>query len=207
MTKPNLERFANYESQGNEIKVFARQEDGIMDDIRRRYADLYRRLKAEAVSAIERIEAPDNVKQELVKRVSSLPHPAVASLLDIREVCSECVSDKLEWLYKYFGNEAKGILGDISELSDIEELEISAPPRPERWNIEDVGEMLAWTNEIQLYQLRLLAATRRAADITLKGRCPTCGSDLMIVIAKDKELRLRCRNPSCKKEWLIQDVS
>ncbi len=178
-----------------------------MDDIKQRYADLYHRLKAEAVAAIEKIDATSNVKQELIERVSKLPHPTVASLIDIHGVCSECVSGKLEWLYKYFGNEAKSILSDLSELSELLELAISAPPRPERLGMEEVGEMLAWTNEAQMYQLELLKALWRVTDITLKGRCPNCGGDLIAVIVKDKELHLRCRNSNCKKEWFIQDVS
>lgn len=175
-----------------------------IDFIKKKYKHLYYKLKAEAVDVIDKIEVPDNVKQELIEIISNLPHPRVATILDIEEVCRGCVSGKLESLYRYFGDEAREIL-DETEKERAEE--IPQPSRPERYSIENVGNMLAWTNKAVYRQMFMLSRISTVIDKTLKGICPSCGYDLIMVIVDGKKLRLRCRNPECGLEWSIQKVS
>jgi hypothetical protein len=168
-----------------------------------KYRHLYNRIKAQVIEALEEARAPDATRREIIEIVSNLPHPKVASILDIMEVCRRCVSGKLEYLYKYFGDEARKILSDIEQYGH--------PPVPsERYELKDVVSMLTWTNRTLYDMSFLLHRIKGATDIIIKGQCPYCLEDLVTVIVGN-ELRLRCKGqtkPDCRKvDWYISDVS
>lgn len=179
----------------------------ISSGLRERYRHLYRRLKAEVVDALEEARPPQTVKKEIIRIVSNFPHPEVASVRDILEVCRECVSGKLEYLYRRFGEEAKAILNEIR----VAEGQYGRPPVPsERYEVRDAVNMLAWTNRTLYDMTFALDGIKKATDIILKGQCPFCHGDLVMAIFND-ELRLRCKsrtNTNCRKvDWYVGKVS
>lgn len=171
-----------------------------------RYRHLYRRLKAEVVDALEEVRLPQQVRDEIIRFVSQLPHPEVVSVKDIHEVCTECVSGKLEHLHRLFGSEAKAILNEIRLMEE----QYGRPPVPsERNEVSAAINMLTWTNRTLYNMAFALGAIKKATDIIIKGQCPFCHGDLVTVIFDD-ELRLRCKGRTtsdCRKvDWHIGKV-
>ena len=86
-----------------------------LDNVRKAYESLYRKLKAKTVEAMDRATLPVRVKEEIAEYISNLPHPRLASVWDIRDICMTCVSGPLEHLYDLFGNDARTILSEIQK--------------------------------------------------------------------------------------------
>lgn len=182
----------------------------IISEIRRKYGVLYRRLKSEGVDYLERSEVQDEVKQDILAVIKNLPHPKVASLFDIRDVCNECSAGKLEYLFKLFGRYARVMLRQIQEVHPDEQREgVSLPPvvLAEETDIQDVARMVQWSNDTLLRSYSMLKEISRATDIILKAQCPYCMGDLVEVIVNQKELRLRCKSQTkshCRNvDWLV----
>jgi len=175
------------------------------EDIRRKYRELYMRIKSEGIDALDRIRVHPDVHREIIEVIRKLPHPELASLWDIEDACRLCVSGKLEGLYQSFGLEARRLADDIHTSFPQQRRPegISIPPSEEAAEIRDVARMLAWTNETLLKSYSLLHAIDGK---TLKSQCPYCYGDLIEAVVGN-ELRLICKaqpKPECKKYyWVI----
>jgi hypothetical protein len=175
------------------------------------YARLYAMLKAGAIPALDQMGVHGRTREEILEIIRWLPHPSVASALDIADVCRQCTSGKLEYLYRFFGRQAREILDELPEETRRMPEVFPQPPTPsEERGTRDAVEMLDWTNR-SIYRLSLM--TRQiatAVDIVMKAQCPSCSNDMVTVIV-GSELRLRCRGqtkPECRKvDWLIGSVS
>lgn len=186
-------------------------------EIMKKYERLYNRLKSECVEWLRLSDIPPKEKVLLERVIRELPHPSVANVFDIYEVCRSCTSGILEGFYKIVGEEAHKIRDLLTSVYGSEffekEAEIRSPPELEE--IEDLSDaipFLKWTGETLFSLHRLSLKILKTADITLKGRCPYCGYDLVEVLQdtfSGIELRLRCRNEKCKGrgfDWLIAIV-
>lgn len=184
----------------------------IVEEIKKRYQKLYRDLKANVPELLEEKRVPPDIKEQILTVVSNLPHPSVASLIDIRDVCQICRAVVLEYLYRYFGEEVEKLCRMVSEV--LEEVRpLLGPPHPERsYNLQSIGTMLEWTNR-SIYHIHLMVGQILSrTDITLKGQCPYCGGDLVEFIDLGKnELRIQCKNkptPQCSKAiWVLHSVT
>lgn len=175
------------------------------EDIREKYRNLYIRLKSKGIDALERIQVPSDVRSETIELIRNLPHPDLASLWDIEDVCRTFISGKLEYLSRFFGQEARRIADDIRNSFPHQRTQegISIPPSEEVSEIRDIARMLAWTNETLLKSYSLLYNINAR---TLKSQCPYCYGDLIEAVVGN-ELRLICKaqpKPECKKYyWVI----
>ena len=181
--------------------------------IRKKYELLYKRLKSEGINYLERPQIPDDAKEEIARIIRDLPHPRVASIWDIADVCRECTSGKLEYLYGFFGKDASQLRQEIENVYPEERKDgVLLPPSvpAEETSIQDLARMIGWSNEILLGSYSMLRKIGRATDIILKGQCPYCMGDLVEVIVSS-ELRLRCKSqtkPACRSvDWLLGNVS
>jgi len=105
----------------------------MIEEIKRRYKQLYTRLKATVPELIEKERIPPMAKRQILTVVSNLPHPSVASLADIREVCLTCIAGVLKCLYQHFGDEAKELYNMVGKV--IEDLNV------------DVGDLLIYIED------------------------------------------------------------
>jgi len=181
--------------------------------IRKKYEYLYRRLKSKGINFLERSRIPDDVKQDIIRVIRNLPHPKVASVLDIEDVCRECSAGKLEGLFELVGRNARLLLQEIQDAYPSERREeVQMPPvvPAEGVAIQDVARMFEWSNETLLRSYLMLKQISRATDIILKAQCPYCMGDLVEVIVGN-ELRLRCKSQTksqCRSvDWLLGNVS
>lgn len=182
-------------------------------EIRKKYKILYRGLKSEGIKHLERSTIRDDIKQDIMSSIRNLPHPEVASLFDIEDVCKECSAGKLEYLFELFGVYARQLHQEIQESHPGERREgVSLPPdmKTEEGSVQDIIRMMRWSNETLLHTHHMLTRVSQAADIILKAQCPYCMGDLVEVIVGN-ELRLRCKSqakPQCRKvDWYIGKVS
>lgn len=182
-------------------------------EIRKKYEYIYRRLKSEGISFLERSRIQDDAKQHIIRVIRNLPHPKVASILDIEDVCRECSVGRLEGLFELVGRNARLLLKEVQDAHPSEQREeVSLPPvaPAEGVAIQDVARMVEWSNETLLRSYFLLKRIRQATDIILKAQCPYCMGDLVEVIVGN-ELRLRCKSqtkPQCRSvDWLLGNIS
>lgn len=181
-------------------------------EIRKKYEFLYRGLKSEGIDYLERSRIPEDVKQDIIKLIRNLPHPKVASIFDVKDVCRECSAGRLEYLFELFGRDARLLLQQIQEAyPDEQREEVSLPPvvQAEEADIQDVAEMVKWSNETLLRSYLMLKQISGATDIILKAQCPYCMGDLVEVIV-GHELRLRCKSQTkshCRSvDWSLGTV-
>jgi hypothetical protein len=182
-------------------------------EIRKKYEVLYRRLKSEGIEYLERSGIRDDVKQEIISIIRNLPHPKVASMFDIEDVCRECSAGKLEYLFELFGSYARQLRQEIQESHPGERREeLLLPPdtKTEEGSLQDIIRMMRWSNEALFRSYHILTRVSEAADIILKAQCPYCMGDLVEVIVGN-ELRLRCKSQAksqCRTvDWHIGTVA
>jgi hypothetical protein len=144
--------------------------------------------------------------------VSNLPHPSVANLRDIRDVCRICKTGVLEYFYHHIGEEVDELCRMIDVLEEEAVEPFAVPPSPERpYDLQSIGMMLYWANRNISSIHNIVTNILGLTDITLKGQCPYCDGPLVVFVdLKTNKLRIQCKNkprPECSKAiWTIQKV-
>lgn len=172
------------------------------------YHELYKQLKEEGLEYLLQRSSFGSREKEALRVIARLPHPYFASLDQVVDVCEKCSAGCLEFAFQidHIGKIARQILrkaNKYEEKGKTPEIPAEFPPSPQEYDIPSIGRMLKWSNEMMLH-------LARQTDITLKGRCPYCHGDLVVVIVNN-ELRLRCEQqskPQCRKiDWFLHNVT
>jgi len=183
--------------------------------VRQEYQELFNRLKTDALSELLRQEELNGGERQAIKEIANLPHPIEADIHQIRQVCLNCRSGFLEYVFqiKKIGDRARSLIEliDRNDFDDETVSEISEQirhPFPEKESY-DLNKIEAMLHENTL----MLKHVVSGVDLTLKSRCPECYGDLIAVIVDNRgknELRLKCRqqtNEQCRRyDWYMRDV-
>ncbi len=149
------------------------------------------------------------VKDRTKHIIRHLPHPDVASPLDVRYICEQCRMGILEYLYDEFGVKAGELLDKLRGVAD--ESEYSTPPPPVI--DEGVAGMLDLAKSLNYANSTLFFVSNRLGtlDIIQKGMCRYCKKDLVQTVDSRGRLVLKCvsrKRSGCRKyQWVIQTVS
>jgi len=173
-----------------------------MERIHEEYETIYNVLKSRGVEILEDLELAEHSKDEIRKRIRRLPHPDVATLYDIREVCKELREEQLYEFHHLVREEVETIL---SQLED-EQFDYDFQPSHEDELAAVKHQLNRQTKMLEVINFRSRQASQ-GVDRTLKSNCRQCGSDLKIYVdqsGSQDELMLSCRN--CNNEWSIQFV-
>jgi hypothetical protein len=181
--------------------------------IKERYGKLYRRLKSTVPDLLEEERVPNGIRRQILTVVSNLPHPSVANLRDIRDVCLICKAGVLEYFYHHIREEVDELCRMIIDVLKEEAVEpFAVPPSPERpYDLQSIGMMLYWANRNISSIHNIVTKILGLTDITLKGQCPYCDGPLVVFVdLNSNELRIQCKNKpqrECSKAiWIIQQV-
>lgn len=212
---------------------------------RERYARIYRRIKAlwahvdgktDPISKDESSETavikhlrdldPDS-RAALRDTIRQLPHPAVATPIDIAEVCDQILKGELVVFRPLFDDICTELLDTLDMVDQSLEgtPEIDAPTiglgLDEDRELQRVVEYLESQTQLLEYNANVLnqlsglsAAMQQQLEATLKSQCPHCRDDLRAEIDTpantNDELYLRCYNPNCPgttSEWKVTDLA
>lgn len=176
-----------------------------MEHIHDGYQELYRKLKSEVVRELDEMDVTESRKTDLLERIRFIPHPEVATVFDVRDVCEDIQAGPLEHLYPLVGQQAGELLQELEE--DGKQGRGQNLSQDETINLEQVQRTLNYQSELLRDITARSGQAARGVSRTLKSNCVSCGSDLKLFVdqtGSTNELTLSCR--SCSNKWPLRSV-
>lgn len=174
------------------------------------YRAVYSSLKSEEfVIKIRNSGLTSDEKERVIAVIKKLTHPSVASAWDAYELAKLCLSGLVPGVPKETIDDAKRIINEVKKNYPYIEhkQDILSPPEvSENPTLQELAMAISWGNRLLARLTASVQAVQNDAHSTLKGQCPFCLEDMLVVV-KDNEIVLKCAagsTPACKKsEWRI----